>query len=252
MNQAQGAIDAAKAAGADRYAPTDLSAATDALRGAEDAVTARDYRLALSLAIESRDRAQHAAKAAGEAHARTRGDAERLIAEASTLLAQARARLRDPIVNRLPPRGCRNNAPSSSAPNSHCKKHAQPSKRTITPAHGRPSRASPRKFRPQVADRSDRRESRVEPAPVGGTHPQIAASARSSRPESRARTATRFARRFTHGHNTLWGYPRSFENDFRPTGQIDAVVAPLDALRAARRDDVEVARGASVRDGGHR
>ena len=104
MDQAQGAIDAAKAAGADRYAPTELSAATDALRGAEDAVTARDYRQALSLAIESRDRAQHAAKAAGEAYARTRGEAESLIAEASTLLAQVHARLRAPAVNRLPPR----------------------------------------------------------------------------------------------------------------------------------------------------
>ena len=32
MNQAQGAIDAAKAAGAEHYAPAELTAAVDALR----------------------------------------------------------------------------------------------------------------------------------------------------------------------------------------------------------------------------
>ena len=40
MDQAQGAIDAARAAGADRYATTEYAAATDALKNANEAVAA--------------------------------------------------------------------------------------------------------------------------------------------------------------------------------------------------------------------
>ena len=101
MNQAQGAIAAAEAAGAAQYAPAELGAATDALKRSEEAVTQRDYRLALSLAIDSRERAQIAVKVAGDARARARGDAERVVAEVDTLLTQARDRLRDPNVARL-------------------------------------------------------------------------------------------------------------------------------------------------------
>jgi hypothetical protein len=102
MNQAQGAIAAADAAGAAQYASAELSAAKDALKRSEQAVTERDYRLALSNAIDSRERAQNAAKVAGEGRARARGDAERVIAEVDTLLVQARDRLRDPNVAHLP------------------------------------------------------------------------------------------------------------------------------------------------------
>src|SRR4029453_5138209 len=45
MDQAQGAIDAARAAGADRYATTEFTAATTALKNATDAVSQGDYRL---------------------------------------------------------------------------------------------------------------------------------------------------------------------------------------------------------------
>jgi hypothetical protein len=94
MNQAQGAIDAAKAAGAEQFAATELTSAIDALGRAETFVAQRDYRQALNSAIESRERAQDAAKAAVDARARARGDAEALLAEANTLLAQARAQLK--------------------------------------------------------------------------------------------------------------------------------------------------------------
>ena len=104
MNQAQGAIDAARAAGAEQYAPTELTAAVDALKQYDEAVSQRDYRLALNHAIESRERAQNAAKTAGVARAKARGDAERLVAEVSTLLTQARARLTDEAVAKLPRR----------------------------------------------------------------------------------------------------------------------------------------------------
>jgi Domain of unknown function (DUF4398) len=104
MNQAQGAIDAAKAAGAEAFAPTELTAAVDALRHSEEAVTQRDYRLALNLALESRERAQAAAKTAVTARANARGEIEGQIGQATTLLSQARARLRDPDMARLPRR----------------------------------------------------------------------------------------------------------------------------------------------------
>ena len=62
MDQAQGAIDAARAAGADRYAATEYTAATDALKRSQDAVAQRDYRLALNEALNSREHAQNAAR----------------------------------------------------------------------------------------------------------------------------------------------------------------------------------------------
>jgi hypothetical protein len=95
MNQAQGAIDAARAAGADRFAAAEFSAATDALKRSEEAVAAGDYRQALSHAIDSRERAQSAAKMAVEGRADARGQAERAIAEVATLLSQARAQLKN-------------------------------------------------------------------------------------------------------------------------------------------------------------
>ena len=93
MDQAQGAIDAARAAGADRYATAELEAATTALASATVAVSQNDYRLALSHALASRERAQNAARTAAETRARVRGDLERTLAELTALLAQARVRL---------------------------------------------------------------------------------------------------------------------------------------------------------------
>jgi hypothetical protein len=100
MNQAQGAIDAARAAGADRFAASEFAAATDALKRSEEAVAAGDYRQALSHAIDSRERAQHAAKVAVEGRADLRGQAERSISEVATLLSRAQAQLKDPDIAR--------------------------------------------------------------------------------------------------------------------------------------------------------
>jgi len=104
MNQAQGALDAARAAGAEQYAPAEFAAAADALKQSEDAVSQNDYRLALSLAMDSRTRAQRAATVAVENRAKARGDAERVLAEANALFTQARARLDDPAQSKLPRR----------------------------------------------------------------------------------------------------------------------------------------------------
>jgi hypothetical protein len=102
MNQAQGAIDAARAASAEQYAAAELTAAADALKRSEEAVAQNDYRLALSLALDSRERAQGAARAAGERRAKARGDAERVVAEVNSALVQARARFTDATLARLP------------------------------------------------------------------------------------------------------------------------------------------------------
>ena len=102
INQAQGAIDAARAAGADRYADSEFTAATTALNQANDAVTQRDYRQALNFALESREHAQNAAREAAENRARIRGEVERSMAEIAALLAQANVRLDDAERARVP------------------------------------------------------------------------------------------------------------------------------------------------------
>jgi hypothetical protein len=104
MNQAQGAIDAARAAGAEQYAAQELHAASDALKRSEEAVAQNDYRLALSLAIDARERAQQAAKVAVDNRAKARGNAERTVAEANSTVTQARQRLNDAVIGKLPRR----------------------------------------------------------------------------------------------------------------------------------------------------
>ena len=62
MQQAQAAIDVAVAAGAETYAAQELAAAEAALTHAGSAVAARDYRLALNHALDSRQRALNATR----------------------------------------------------------------------------------------------------------------------------------------------------------------------------------------------
>ena len=107
IDQAQGAIDAAKAAGAERFAPTEYAAAIDALKQANDAVTGRDYRLALNQALESREQAQNAARTAADTRATLRGNVERSRAEVKALITQTRARLAGPDGLRMPRRARR-------------------------------------------------------------------------------------------------------------------------------------------------
>jgi hypothetical protein len=93
MHQAQGAIDAARAAGAERYAPEEFQAAVEALERAEDAVAQRDYRLALNHALDSRERAQNSARQAASERAQARSLAERTLAEVTTALATTAVKL---------------------------------------------------------------------------------------------------------------------------------------------------------------
>ena len=94
LHQAQGAIDAARAVGAAVYAPDELKGAVDALTRAQEAVAQRDYRLALNYALDSRERAQAAAKRAADERATARSDAERLLADTTAAIAVATVRLK--------------------------------------------------------------------------------------------------------------------------------------------------------------
>jgi RecA-family ATPase len=94
MQQAQAAVDAARAAGADRFAHEEFAAAEDALKRSHDAVAQRDYRLALNAALDARERAQTAAKQAADEKATARVAAERALAEADAALHESRAKLK--------------------------------------------------------------------------------------------------------------------------------------------------------------
>lgn len=104
MQQAQGAIDAARAVGAAEYARDEFVAAQDTLKRAEDAVAVRDYRLALNHALDSRERAQTAAKQAADGKAIARVEADRAITALTTILTTLQTKLKAAEAARLPPR----------------------------------------------------------------------------------------------------------------------------------------------------
>jgi hypothetical protein len=93
MKQAQTAIDAARVAGAGDYARDELAAAEQALKNAHTAVDQRDYRLALTIAFDSRERAQTAQAQATDQKILARGEASRALADVSAALARAQTQL---------------------------------------------------------------------------------------------------------------------------------------------------------------
>jgi hypothetical protein len=103
IDRAQGAIDAARAAGAERYATDEFTAATTALQQAHEAVAARDYRTALSRALTASERAQEAARQAADGKARARAEAEVSVTAASNALQQLRAMTKTAEQARLTP-----------------------------------------------------------------------------------------------------------------------------------------------------
>ncbi len=103
MDQAQGAIDAARAVGAAEYAATELDAAVSALARADEAVDQRDYRLALSQALDARERAQTAARDASNRKAELRSQAERDAAALETAVDAAGSRLDTLRDRKVPP-----------------------------------------------------------------------------------------------------------------------------------------------------
>lgn len=102
IQQAQQAIDTARAADAVRYAAADFTAAADALTRAQVAVVARDYRQALNDALDARDRAQTASKNAGDKKAAAKAEVDRALHDATLAIIDARARLRTAETARRP------------------------------------------------------------------------------------------------------------------------------------------------------
>jgi hypothetical protein len=102
MNQAQGAIDTARAAGADRYAPDEYKAAVAALDRSKQMADQRDYRQALNFALDARERAHEAARAGAERMAQVRSEAEALLDTAAKRLQVAQTRVKPGAGVRLP------------------------------------------------------------------------------------------------------------------------------------------------------
>jgi len=104
IDRAQGAIDAARAAGAELYASEPFAAATTAMQQTHQAVEQRDYRLALSRAIDANERALEAARQAANGKARAQSDADAAITHAAIAVRQLEERLKAAESARLPAR----------------------------------------------------------------------------------------------------------------------------------------------------
>jgi hypothetical protein len=94
IDQAQSALDAARAAGAERYATVEYEAASSALQKAHAAVGQRDYRQALNYAIDSRQRAVEAERHAADGKTRAKTTTEALYGEVATVANRLQAALR--------------------------------------------------------------------------------------------------------------------------------------------------------------
>ena len=112
IDRAQQAIDAARAAGAEQYAAETYAAATAALRQSHEAVDQRDYRLALSRAVDAGDRAQEAAKEAADNKTKARHGTEAAINATNAALMQLQARVKTAEEAHVPAREI---APARSA-----------------------------------------------------------------------------------------------------------------------------------------
>jgi hypothetical protein len=91
IQQAEEAIASAQSAGADRFAAEEFKAAQEALARSRDAVTARDYRLALNHALDARERALAAASQATTTVASARAAADMAIGVATRGIASTNA-----------------------------------------------------------------------------------------------------------------------------------------------------------------
>jgi len=103
IGQAQGALDAARAGGAEAYARPQFQAADAALKKAHAAVAERDYRQALGYALDAREQARTAAREASAARARAATDVAHAIQTTARGIETARARLTGPQRARLGP-----------------------------------------------------------------------------------------------------------------------------------------------------
>lgn len=102
IDRAQAAVDLARASGADIYAAEEYTAAAAGVQKARSAVDQRDYRQALSYAIDSRQRAQNAALQAAEGKAKARTATDAMMTAVSTQAIQLETRLKSAETARVP------------------------------------------------------------------------------------------------------------------------------------------------------
>jgi hypothetical protein len=102
IDQAQVAIDAARAAGADKYAAEEYAGAAATLQKARAAVDQRDYRQALSYAIDARQRAVEATQLVAAAKASQKTSAEREYKADVDREARLQAALHEAEAGRVP------------------------------------------------------------------------------------------------------------------------------------------------------
>lgn len=100
IDRAEGAIEAARAAGADVYAPEPYNAAVTALTKSREAVTQRDYRLALNFALDAFEQAQEAARGAVDSKTKLRAEVDDLLRATAAALERANKRLSAPDASR--------------------------------------------------------------------------------------------------------------------------------------------------------
>ena len=93
IGEAQKALQAAKDAGAERYAFESYKAAAESYRVANEAVLNGDYRLALAKALESREHSQIATRDASDENVRAREQANQSFADVAALFGQISTRL---------------------------------------------------------------------------------------------------------------------------------------------------------------
>jgi len=101
--QAVQALAAARTPDAAAYAAEELTAAEVALAGYDRAVADRDYRQALSRALDAREKANAVAQVAGDRKAKARVQADSLLAECNAVLSSLRTRMTTTGANRLTP-----------------------------------------------------------------------------------------------------------------------------------------------------
>lgn len=99
---AQGAIDAARAAGAADFATAELAGAEETLARAHSDVGARDYRAALGHALDANARAQSAARAAAEGRVTARLAAQRALDDFARLIERVETALAADEAKRVP------------------------------------------------------------------------------------------------------------------------------------------------------
>src|SRR5205823_5583629 len=102
IDQAQAAVDLARTGGADTYAAEEYAAAVAGLQKAHASVDERDYRQALSYAIDARQRAQNALRLAGEGKTNAQRAADAAVRDVSKQVDQLQARLQAAEKARVP------------------------------------------------------------------------------------------------------------------------------------------------------